>query len=281
MASANAVTVGGTGPGLMRSEPEPPVEPEPGVKEPAAALLQKAKDEDEGEGDPAEASPPSPGLPSKPRFCCKAMTKGCLACAAGVSVEDFCAKNAGKYDCQASPPPRPAPTPRPTPRPTPPTPPNEGYPPPQPKDEDEGEGDPAEADCVDSKPAKCRKFVKFCKLPRFAKKCPQSCGLCDMPKPTLPPIIRPTLPPIFSCKDRSSKCPKWAEKGWCTKKKKKGKMFHVCPLSCKVPACIKDEEEEEETEADETETVKLSETDEAELTGWLKDNNLEDAMIEA
>ena len=34
-----------------------------------------------------------------PRACCKAMTKTCLACAAGITVETYCAKNPGKFGC--------------------------------------------------------------------------------------------------------------------------------------------------------------------------------------
>ena len=37
--------------------------------------------------------------PSRPRICCKAMTKKCLACSKGVSVEEFCKTNSGKFGC--------------------------------------------------------------------------------------------------------------------------------------------------------------------------------------
>jgi hypothetical protein len=38
-----------------------------------------------------------------PRACCKAMTKTCLACAAGITVETYCAKNPGKFGCTTGP----------------------------------------------------------------------------------------------------------------------------------------------------------------------------------
>ena len=49
--------------------------------------------------------------PSPPRMCCRAMTKACLACSKGVSVEEFCKTNGGKFGCprkliKPSPPPR-------------------------------------------------------------------------------------------------------------------------------------------------------------------------------
>lgn len=41
-------------------------------------------------------------LVERPRACCRALTKGCMACAAGLSVEDYCNKNPGKHGCPPS-----------------------------------------------------------------------------------------------------------------------------------------------------------------------------------
>ncbi len=38
-----------------------------------------------------------------PHVCCMAMTKTCLACAAGISVEAYCAKNPGRFGCTGGP----------------------------------------------------------------------------------------------------------------------------------------------------------------------------------
>ena len=37
-----------------------------------------------------EGFPGCPGKPTRPRMCCMAMTAECMACSAGVSVEEFC-----------------------------------------------------------------------------------------------------------------------------------------------------------------------------------------------
>ena len=36
---------------------------------------------------------------AKPKMCCKAMTASCLACAADMSVSEFCAKNPSTVGC--------------------------------------------------------------------------------------------------------------------------------------------------------------------------------------
>ena len=36
---------------------------------------------------------------NEPKACCRALTKGCMACAAGLSVEDYCNKHPGKHGC--------------------------------------------------------------------------------------------------------------------------------------------------------------------------------------
>ena len=44
-------------------------------------------------------NPKNKRCPKPKKVCCKAMTKTCLACAQGVTVPVFCAKNIGKFGC--------------------------------------------------------------------------------------------------------------------------------------------------------------------------------------
>lgn len=36
----------------------------------------------------------------KPKVCCRAMSKACLACSQGITEAEFCRKNEGKYGCE-------------------------------------------------------------------------------------------------------------------------------------------------------------------------------------
>ena len=39
---------------------------------------------------------------SKPKVCCRAMSKACLACSQGITEAEFCRKNEGKYGCKSA-----------------------------------------------------------------------------------------------------------------------------------------------------------------------------------
>ena len=65
-----------------------------GKIEPVAVLTNIEKD-----NGPARVKEPV----DKPRACCRALTKGCMACAAGLSVEDYCNKYPGRHGCAKKP----------------------------------------------------------------------------------------------------------------------------------------------------------------------------------
>jgi hypothetical protein len=57
---------------------------------------------EEKPSEPAPEEKPSEPVPEeKPKLCCKALNKKCMACAAGVTEEEFCdlPQNQGKYGC--------------------------------------------------------------------------------------------------------------------------------------------------------------------------------------
>jgi hypothetical protein len=54
----------------------------------------------------AKAEAEATGAKAEARLCCKALTASCLACSKGMSVQEYCKKNPGKYGCKPVKPPK-------------------------------------------------------------------------------------------------------------------------------------------------------------------------------
>ena len=78
------------------------VKPVPEKREPESKPVPEKKEpEAKPAPEPVKRPKLSPSIPERPRprMCCRAMTKSCLACSKGVSIEEFCRTNAGKFGC--------------------------------------------------------------------------------------------------------------------------------------------------------------------------------------